>query len=43
MPVYTYHILNDDGTKGDYFEVEHPISEPPLEKYSITGEPDPKY
>jgi predicted nucleic acid-binding Zn ribbon protein len=39
MPVYTYRIINKDGSKGDYFEVEHSMSEPPLEKHPITGEP----
>jgi hypothetical protein len=39
MPVYTYRIINEDGSKGDYFEVEHPMSEPVLEKHPITGEP----
>ena len=38
MPVYTYRIINEDGSKGDYFEVEHSMSEAPLEKHPITGE-----
>jgi hypothetical protein len=39
MPNYTYRIVHEDGSKGDYFEVEHSMSEPPLEKHPVTGEP----
>lgn len=38
MPVYTYRIIHEDGSKGDYFEVRHSMSEPALEKHPITGE-----
>ena len=38
MPVYTYRIVHEDGSKGDYFEVRHSMSEPTLEKHPITGE-----
>ena len=38
MPVYTYRIIHEDGSKGDYFEVEHSMSEPTLDKHPITGQ-----
>ena len=39
MPVYTYRVINEDGSKGEVFEVEHSMSEPTLDKHPITGEP----
>ena len=39
MPVYTYRVVNEDGSKGQYFEVEHSMSEPTLEEHPLTGEP----
>lgn len=38
MPVYTYRIVNDDGSKGDYFEVEQSMSETPLTEHPVTGQ-----
>lgn len=38
MPVYTYRIIRKDGSRGDYFEVNHSMSEPTLETHPITGE-----
>lgn len=39
MPVYTYRIVNEDGSKGDVFEVRHSMSEPALKEHPITGVP----
>ncbi|MCB1121526.1 MAG: FmdB family transcriptional regulator [Verrucomicrobiae bacterium] len=39
MPVYTYRVVNDDGSKGDYFEVEQSMSDPPLTTHPITDQP----
>lgn len=38
MPVYTYRIVNEDGSKGDYFEIDQSMSEPTLETHPETGE-----
>ena len=38
MPVYTYRVVNEDGSKGERFEVEHSMCEPTLEKHPVTGE-----
>ena len=38
MPVYTYRVVHEDGTKGEYFEVEHSMTEPALTEHPITGE-----
>jgi predicted nucleic acid-binding Zn ribbon protein len=38
MPVYTYRVIHEDGSKGDYFEVEHSMTEPPLDKHPVTGQ-----
>lgn len=39
MPVYTYRVVHEDGTKGECFEVEHSMSEPTLTEHPITGKP----
>ncbi|QXD25330.1 FmdB family transcriptional regulator [Opitutia bacterium ISCC 51] len=39
MPVYSYRVVNQDGSRGEHFEVEHSMSEPTLEQHPITGEP----
>ena len=38
MPVYTYQILNQDGTPGKSFEVVRKMSDPPLKRHPETGE-----
>ena len=39
MPVYTYRVVNEDGSKGEVFEVEHSMEEPTLKTHPITGVP----
>lgn len=39
MPLYTYEIVNKDGSAGEMFQVERRVSEPPLELHPETGEP----
>lgn len=38
MPVYTYQVINDDGTDGEMFDVIRKMSDPPLEKHPDTGQ-----
>ena len=38
MPVYTYQIINEDGSEGECFDVVRKMSDPPLEKHPDTGE-----
>jgi predicted nucleic acid-binding Zn ribbon protein len=38
MPLYTYEIVNDDGTAGETFEVMRKMSDPPLERHPETGQ-----
>ncbi|MEM9226462.1 MAG: zinc ribbon domain-containing protein [Verrucomicrobiota bacterium] len=38
MPIYVYRILKDDGSEGETFEVEQPMSAPALEKHPVSGE-----
>jgi len=39
MPIYTYQIINDDGSEGPTFEVSHGMNEPPLTEHPQTGQP----
>ncbi len=39
MPVYTYQIINADGTEGELFEVIHGMNDPPLTVHPETGQP----
>ena len=39
MPVYTYQLINEDGTEGDTFDVVRGMSEPPLTEHPETGQP----
>lgn len=38
MPIYTYQLINDDGTEGETFEVLRKMSDPPLKKHPETGQ-----
>ncbi len=38
MPLYTYEIVNDDGSTGETFEVLRKMSDPPLERHPETGQ-----
>ncbi len=38
MPVYTYQIVNPDGTEGECFDVIRKMSDAPLKKHPDTGE-----
>ncbi len=38
MPVYTYQIINKDGSDGELFDVIRKMSDPPLKKHPDTGE-----
>ena len=39
MPIYTYEIVNEDGSSGESFQVERRVSDPPLEHHPETGQP----
>lgn len=39
MPVYVYEVVRPDGTSGERFEQIQSMSEPPLERHPLTGEP----
>jgi len=39
MPVYTYEVLNKDGTTDEPFEVLQKMSDPPLREHPETGQP----
>ena len=38
MPIYTYQIMNPDGSLGESFEVMRKMSDPPLKHHPDTGE-----
>jgi len=38
MPIYTYRIIKEDGTKGDVFELEQSMNDAPLLVHPETGE-----
>ncbi|GHB90230.1 FmdB family zinc ribbon protein [Cerasicoccus arenae] len=39
MPIYVYQVINPDGSEGDCFEIEQPMSDSALTKHPRTGEP----
>jgi hypothetical protein len=39
MPTYVYEVIRDDGEPGEEFEVVQRMSEDPLTKHPVTGEP----
>jgi len=39
MPVYTYQVINEDGSDGEVFEVVRRMSDPPLTEHPETGLP----
>lgn len=39
MPIYTYQVINADGTEGETFEIAHGMNEPPLTVHPQTGQP----
>ena len=39
MPIYEYEILSQDGTPKGVFETMQKMSEPPLTRHPVTGEP----
>ena len=39
MPVYTYEVINPDGSPGETFELLEPLSAVPLERHPDTGRP----
>ena len=38
MPVYTYQVINKDGSEGEMFDVIRKMSDSPLETHPDTGE-----
>lgn len=39
MPVYTYQVINKDGSEGETFDIVRQMSDPPLTEHPETGEP----
>ncbi|MGF1453537.1 MAG: FmdB family transcriptional regulator [Opitutales bacterium] len=39
MPIYLYEIVRNDGSAGERFEVEQPMTEPALTHHPLTGQP----
>jgi len=39
MPVYTYQVINPDGSDGETFQVQRAMSDPPLTEHPDTGQP----
>ncbi len=39
MPMYTYQIINEDGSDGDTFDVLRGMNDAPLTHHPETGEP----
>lgn len=39
MPMYTYEVVNEDGSEGETFDVLRKMSDPPLTKHPETGQP----
>ncbi len=37
MPIYTYQVIEDDGSEGEIFEVEQSMKEPTLTVHPVTG------
>ncbi len=38
MPVYTYQIINDDGSEGDTIQLSHGMNEPAFTEHPETGQ-----
>ncbi len=38
MPIYSYQIINDDGSDGEVVELMHGMNEPPLTLHPQTGQ-----
>ncbi|HDP34732.1 MAG TPA: FmdB family transcriptional regulator [Candidatus Hydrogenedentes bacterium] len=38
MPIYTYRIINDDGSEGDIVELVHGMNDSPLTIHPKTGQ-----
>jgi len=38
MPVYTYQIINDDGSESETVEIVHGMNEPPMTVHPKTGQ-----
>ncbi len=38
MPVYTYQIINDDGSEGQCVELVHGMNDTPLTEHPVTGQ-----
>lgn len=38
MPIYTYQVVNDDGSEGELFEFVHGMNSPPLTVHPKTGQ-----
>lgn len=39
MPTYVYEVITEDGDEGQIFEVVQKMSDPPLTKHPLTGQP----
>ena len=39
MPTYVYEVIEDDGTGGERFEVDQPMSADPLTAHPLNGKP----
>ena len=39
MPTYVYEVIEDDGTGGERFEVDQPMSADPLTTHPLNGKP----
>ncbi len=39
MPIYVYQVVKPDGSEGEIFELEQPMTAEPLSKHPLTGDP----
>lgn len=39
MPLYSYQVINADGSEGETFEIVHGMNDPPLTVHPETGQP----
>ena len=39
MPIYVYEVITDDGDEGQLFEVVQKMSDAPLARHPVTGQP----
>ncbi|MBC2593058.1 zinc ribbon domain-containing protein [Ruficoccus amylovorans] len=39
MPIYVYEVITGDGSSGERFEIEQPMSAAPLTQHPRTGQP----